>query len=276
MKKKMLVCTLAAAMILSLSACGSENDKKTTTETTTEATTEATTEKDSVVGSGALDFGDDFTVGAFNADGIYENSYMGLNFAVPEGWKSLSDGEIANLTGVTEAEITGVRDGSIKPTEKEGIYCFAMQKEDGSANAMAAYTNIINGGEDSLSLSAEDYLALMNEQFNSIGSHELIGIYDAKVGGVNFSCARYSLEGDAVQNYYVRKMENCIFFIVTTSNTDNQEDQDAFINAVTSLDGTKVGIETSNEKFLDESEINASASVEEATTEATEATTAAN
>lgn len=272
----MLVCALAAAMILSLSACGSENDKKTTTEATTETVAETTTEKDSIVGSGALNFGDDFTVGAFNTDGIYENSYVGLNFTVPEGWKSLSDGEIANLTGVTEAEITGVRDGSIKATEKEGIYCFALQKEDGSANAMAAYTNLINGGDDSLSLSAEDYLAVMREQFNSLGSHELIGIYDAKVGGVNFSCARYSLEGNAIQNYYVRKMKNCIFFIVTTSNSDNQEDQDAFINAVASMDGTKVGIETSNEKFLDESEINASASVEEATTEATEATTAAN
>ena len=276
MKKKMLVCALAAAMILSLSACGSENDKKTTTEATTETVAETTTEKDSIVGSGALNFGDDFTVGAFNTDGIYENSYVGLNFTVPEGWKSLSDGEIANLTGVTEAEITGVRDGSIKATEKEGIYCFALQKEDGSANAMAAYTNLINGGDDSLSLSAEDYLAVMREQFNSLGSHELIGIYDAKVGGVNFSCARYSLEGNAIQNYYVRKMKNCIFFIVTTSNSDNQEDQDAFINAVASMDGTKVGIETSNEKFLDESEINAGASEETTTAEATETTTAAN
>lgn len=142
--KKLFAVLLAVVMLLSLVACGQDENEETTASTTTEATTEEPTEttteepteteptetEPTETESTAIE-AENTMLGAVDG-AVYENSYLGIGCDLGANWYIYNETELAAVAGITEDMLSD--EGILNSLETSGVaFLFYAMQNDGMA-----------------------------------------------------------------------------------------------------------------------------------------------
>lgn len=187
MKKYLIYFLIAAAMVLSLTACGSKK---------TEQETETTAKEEEIP----------FSTGTW--DGMtFTNPWLKLSITLPEKSYIYTEADMALVLGEGQKILVNngnFTDSQLKEAEKINVYDFMAALPDGGGNVQLTYENIryttMGKGvseEDYLKAIASQLSAITNMKFK-IGSQETVTIADR-----TFVKLPVALEdGTSCQDYY--------------------------------------------------------------------------
>lgn len=151
--KQMLLLVLAAALLLSLCACGNETpatEPSQPSNTTAPATT-APKEKDPQLGE--------------YADGVYTNAFLDIRCQVDDRWQVYSDAQLAQLNGLVLDSMTD-EDLIAQLKEANVAHLFYASADNGhqSVNVVLENAGVING----ILLDEKAYAELSVEQLPTV------------------------------------------------------------------------------------------------------------
>lgn len=184
---------------------------------------------------------EEFSVGAWNGTN-YECGYADLSFKNVPGWQLLTDQQIADLSGKSITNISGVKDGSVSPDDVEMAYMFAVQRADGMANVIAGFDNMnvkatkfVSGvvGEDTYTEAVKEQLSAQTDS-----SYQFVDTSTVTVGGQDFTMSEFTATqyGTTIrQRYYIKKYDRRMLVIVCTYVDSTKTDIDTFINGVSAF-----------------------------------------
>ncbi len=147
----------------------------------------------------------EFTLNTYE-DNLYKDTYMGIQYELPEGWTFLDDATILSTYMGDADKQAGLRDGSItgkdiEVSDETLYYAFAAQAQDGTSSAVVAYVKIgeVEGDIESV-LNSIGFEQELKDGFKSaLGVEPTLDSTDTiMIGGKSFYRKNYSITANSI------------------------------------------------------------------------------
>lgn len=223
--RKLTSLLLTLCMVLALTACGNkEKAAMESKEVSTESEEEITFEKGSIDGD------------------TYTNTSIGIKITAPEGFK-MADADTMALMEEEVIQNLTEQNGSIDATEAVN-YEVVMTTLDGfSFSVYVAAEDMTKSS--GMAVSTKFYIKILETQmeteYTAMGftTVETESLGTVEIGGKEFEGLKVVAEVgelNIMQNYYLYRVGDVMFEIITTGSSDSEEILEQFINSVEAVE----------------------------------------
>lgn len=183
MKKQLLSLLLLAALLAGLTACGGEEASVPVSSQATEEALPTATLPPRVEVTQVPE-----TLFGTVTDGVYQNTLLGISYALKEEWYYLSDAQRAKSNGLSGAEATA--EARVQAVKASGTYYdMAAYATSGSSRVSVTFTH--TGSFYGTTLTAQEYADKMLEQLTGRLSGIDVSVISAELGTCWFANNEY-------------------------------------------------------------------------------------
>ncbi len=208
--KKLLSIMLALVLCLSLAACTSGKEEKSTTDVASVVNSLADNtsgEEEKTISRGTLN------------GNVYSSEFLGIKFTKPDSWIYSSDEQIASVMNVG-MDMLDANEFAKKATELASVYDMMAVDSSTGNNISITYENLKMSG--STDISYDDYIANLKNMMGNLSAITSVGFEEAStidLGSQEFTklAAHVSYGNvDCDQVYYLKKVGNYMAIIILT------------------------------------------------------------
>ncbi len=155
----------------------------------------------------------EFSMGEWN-DNVYENNFLGIKFNLPEGWKSSTDEEIAEMMNLGVEMLNDDQKAAAELAELTSV-TYVVANNPNTGNSVT-----IMSEKPLMEVTTEYYITQLRTQLSAIESmkYEIGETSKEKIADTEYDVLTVSVPDYGImQKYYVHKMDKYIICIIATS-----------------------------------------------------------
>lgn len=146
----------------------------------------------------------DYSVGAWNESGVFENKSIGMKFELPDNWTSLSQDEMDQML---DGKVGSMTDAQIEDMKKTFNYELIIQN---NYQSIQCITEDLERSLKDSTTTEKEYIELIKKQNSSSEDYKLVfeATYTKTIAGKEFVILPVSVNNDTMNQFYALHKED--------------------------------------------------------------------